>query len=73
MSALRRLAELGLDLDSAQALRDLALGGGVEAALAERALPGLERKGLVRRGAGGYEPTGTGMVVARQVDEALRA
>ncbi len=72
MSQNPRLQELGLDLETAQALRDLALEGAVEAAVAERACPELERRGLVRRGSGGYEPTATGMVVARQVDAALR-
>ncbi len=68
----KRLAELGLDPESAQALCDLALRGGVEAALAGRTLPELERRGLVRLGAGGYQPTATGVVVARQVEAALR-
>jgi hypothetical protein len=72
MSQNPRLEELGLDLETAQALRDLALQGSVEAAVAERACPELERRGLVRLGAGGYEPTQTGIVVARQVDAALR-
>jgi hypothetical protein len=67
-----RLAELGLDLETAQALCDLALGGGVEGAAAERMGPALERRGLVRQGASGYEPTDTGIVVARQLAALLK-
>ena len=67
-----RLEELGLDLETAQALCDLALRGTMDTAVAERACPELERRGLVRRGASGYEPTDTGFVVARQVEVALR-
>ena len=68
-----RLAELGLDLETAQALYDLALRGNVEQAVADRSGPELERRGLVRRGAGGYEPTDTGIVVARQVAAVLKS
>ena len=68
-----RLAELGLDLETAKTLRDLALGGEIEGAVADRAGPELERRGLVRRGAAGYEPTDTGIVVARQVAAVLKS
>lgn len=67
-----RLAELGLDLDAAQALRSVALGTEFEGAVSETACSQLERRGLLRRGAGGYEPTATGMVVARQLEAILR-
>ena len=68
-----RLAELGLDLASAQALRSVALGTEVEGAAGETQCVELERRGLLRRGARGYEPTATGIVVARQVETLLGA